>query len=259
MTVLSVLLYTACRGKQYGGRLFCPAIGTDHFLYMKIVSTDMRCQRKGGCLVKIGVFGGSFDPIHSGHVELAKAFLQNLSLDLLIVIPAFVSPFKQGKETEKAEHRLEMCRLAFSDMKTVQVSSMELEREGASYTFETLQTLALQYVGSELYFITGADSFMTLQDWKNPQEIFRRAVICVTPRNGQDASVLAKQADFLQGLGARTVILDTEIMTVSSTEIRRRLRCGESIHGYVPEKVEKYIIKNGLYQENGCDVNADQK
>ena len=198
--------------------------------------------------MRTAVFGGSFDPVHNGHVGLARAFTDALALDRLIVIPAFVSPFKTLRGSSLPQHRLEMCRLAFAPFDDTMVSTIELEREGASYTCDTLTALSEEYPDDSLYLITGADSFLTIQRWKSPEIIFRKAVICTVPRNDDDIGELRTHARYLRSLGAETELLDARVMKVSSTEIRERIARGEDITGLVPETVEKYIAENGLYR-----------
>lgn len=199
--------------------------------------------------MKIAVFGGSFDPMHNGHIALSQAFAEVLALDKILVIPAYMSPFKQQqKGAATPQQRLTMCRLALEDYPNTEVSDVELQREGPSYTADTLQVLSERYPDSELFLITGADAFMTLQDWKEPQTIFRLATICTVPRNEATADTLRQQAAALQALGAKTVVADIHVMPVSSTEIRRRVRSGEPLTGLVPERVERYIHDNGLYR-----------
>lgn len=199
--------------------------------------------------MKTAMFGGSFDPIHNGHVSLAKAFVETLGLERVLIIPTFYPPHKQKKTTVTSEQRLEMCRLAFEGEELFEVSDIEIRREGKSYTYMTLEELSELYPDDELYLITGADMFMTIDEWKNPEIIFSHAVICGVPRNDDDISDLREKAKKLSAMGARTEILDPGIMTVSSTEIRRRVSDGESISGLVPPLVEDYIIKNGLYAD----------
>lgn len=199
--------------------------------------------------MRTAVFGGSFNPVHNGHTALARAFIQRLSLDRVLVIPAYVSPFKQEGGAVLPEHRLAMCRLAFEGEKNIAVSDMEISRQTVSYTFETLQTLAAAYPDSRFFLITGADAFLTIQDWKNPQEIFRLATVCTVPRSGDHAEKLRRHAAFLRQSGAETEILDIDVMNVSSTEVRSRVKAGENIDGLVPEKVAAYIHENHLY---GC-------
>ncbi len=197
--------------------------------------------------MKTAIFGGSFNPIHNGHIQLVNTFIDNLRLDRAIIIPAYVSPFKEKDNSVMPEQRLEMCRLAFEDNKKVEVSDIEIRRGGASYTYMTLAELSEKYKGDEFFLITGADMFMSVHTWKHPEIIFRIATICGIPREGEDIYSLHRQAEYLKKLGAKTEILDISVMTVSSTEIRRKIREGRSISGLVPEAVENYIRKNKLY------------
>ena len=197
--------------------------------------------------MKTAIFGGSFNPIHNGHIQLVNTFIDNLRLDREIIIPAYVSPFKEKDNSVMPEQRLEMCRLAFEDNKKVEVSDIEIRRGGASYTYMTLAELSEKYKGDEFFLITGADMFMSVHTWKHPEIIFRIATICGIPREGEDIYSLHRQAEYLKKLGAKTEILDISVMTVSSTEIRRKIREGRSISGLVPEAVENYIRKNKLY------------
>lgn len=199
--------------------------------------------------MNIALFGGSFDPIHNGHVQLSQVFRDKLSLDKTIIMPAAVSPFKQDKKAASGEHRYNMCRLAFEDRSDTEVSDLELMRQGTSYTYMTLQQLAQQYPTDRLYLVTGADMFLSVDRWKNPDIIFKTAVICGIPRNSDNIPSLEAQAEKLKALGAETVILDAHVMTVSSTEVRRRIACGEDISDLVPEKVAGYIYENGLYTQ----------
>ena len=198
--------------------------------------------------MRVAMFGGSFNPVHSGHVRLAEVFVQRLGLAKIIIVPAFVSPFKQSDHTVTPQQRLEMCRLAFEHMPQAEVSDVEMKREGTSYTYMTLEQLAQDYPADELFLITGADMFLSIHTWKNSQTIFRLATICGLPRNDDDVAALQKQADHLQTLGARTVILDAGVMTVSSTQIRSYLRSGKNIAALVPPQVEQYIKQHKLYK-----------
>ncbi len=197
--------------------------------------------------MKIAVFGGSFNPIHNGHIQLVNTFTDNLGLDRAIIIPAYVSPFKEKDKYVTPIQRYEMCRLAFEGDEKAKISDIEIKRKGASYTYMTLEELSEKYRGDELFLITGADMFMSVHTWKHPEIIFRLATICGIPREGEGISSLKKQAERLEKIGARTEILDISILTVSSTEIRNKVRNGESISGLVPRAVEYYISKNRLY------------
>ena len=198
--------------------------------------------------MKTGVFGGSFNPIHNGHIELARAVFRELSLDRLLIMPAYIPPHKLTDGAAFPDQRYEMCSLAARDAEGIEVSNIEIKRQGASYTYLTLKELSQIYPEDELYLITGADMFMTLHQWKHPQTIFRLATVCGVPRNNDDITVLEKQAEFLQSLGARTRVLDVKVMTVSSTEIRHKVKAGEDISGLVDPAVKKYIREHYLYR-----------
>ena len=190
--------------------------------------------------MKTAMFGGSFNPIHTGHVQLAHAFLEKPGLDRVIIMPSYVSPHKQTDFSVRPEQKLEMCRLAFEGEELFEVSDIEIKRQGSSFTYLTLEELSERYPDDELYLITGAEL----------------AVICGVPRNDDDIAVLSAQKEYLDSLGARTEIFDAGVMTVSSTEIRERVRDGRSISGLVPEKVEEYIKANSLYREKRKEVNS---
>lgn len=197
--------------------------------------------------MRIAMFGGSFNPVHNGHIQLAEVFVQKLRLDKLIVVPAYVSPFKRSDSSVSPLQRLEMCQLAFENMPCAEVSDIEIQCEGASYTYLTLEKLSEIYPNDKLYLITGADMFLTIHKWKNPEVIFRLAAICGVPRNDDDIAALEKQAEFLHTLGAETEILDICVMTVSSTQVRESMRNGQDISTLVPPKVESYIRRSKLY------------
>ena len=198
--------------------------------------------------MKIAMFGGSFNPIHNGHIMLANAFQKELSLDKVLIIPTYIPPHKQRDYSVSPQQKLEMCRLAVKDMPFAEVCDIEIKRQGASYTYMTLQELKKIYPHDELYLITGADMFMTIHQWKNPEIIFNLAVICGVPRNDDDISHLQKQADFLHSLGAKTKILDVNIITLSSTQIRKNVSQGKSISEMVIPDIENYIMQNNLYK-----------
>lgn len=193
------------------------------------------------------MFGGSFNPIHNGHIQLAQAFVKKLCLDRVLIIPTYIPPHKQKDNSVTPNQKLEMCRLAFEEMPLFEVSNIEIRRKGASYTYMTLQELSEKYKGDELFLITGADMFLTIHEWKHPEIIFSLATVCGVPRNDEDIGSLKKQQEHLSTLGAKTEILDANVMTVSSTDIRNKVKNGEDISTLVPRAVENYIKENGLY------------
>ena len=162
--------------------------------------------------MKIGVYGGSFDPVHSGHVGAVRMAMEGLSLDRVIVIPAALSPFKT-KTCFTAEQRLELVRLAFAGMPNVVVDDREMKREGVSYTIDTMREIAAENPGAKLYFIVGHDSLGNLKQWKNYDE-------------------LSKLCEFQSYERTRE----------SSSEVRERLSKGEPIDDLVPKAVAKAIV-----------------
>ena len=210
--------------------------------------------------MKIGIYGGTFNPPHLGHMEAARAAIAALELDKLILIPAAIPPHKQlPEETPEGEHRLAMTKLMADTMrmpKVVEVSAMELEREGKSYTVDTLKTIREQYPDAELWLMMGTDMFLTLHHWYKPEEICKLAGICAFGRSEQDGEALfAPQREFLhQKYGAKiTTITLPGLVEVSSTQVRDMLDRGEG-EKYLASAVYGYILMNGLY-----DTQADLK
>ena len=206
---------------------------------------------------RIAMFGGSFNPIHNAHINLANAFIKKLKLDRLLLIPTATPPHKSDSEMVSAEHRLNMCRLASESIKKIEVSDIEIKREGKSYTVDTLRQLKAEYPDSELFLITGADMFMTLLEWKEPQEIFSLAVICTVPRNDDDLVILEKKEKEYRAMGADTLILDLKKSSISSTKIRKHIFDDESFSKYVDPKVENYIYANYLFMDHST-INYDR-
>ena len=198
---------------------------------------------------KIGVFGGTFNPIHNGHINMALGFTQALGLDKVLLIPANIPPHKVYEDKTPAKARLEMCRIAAKQCPLFEASDIELRRKGKSYTVDTLRELTLLYPGSALYLITGADMFLTVQDWKDADEIFALATICAAPRDAFHFSILQNHADGLKWEKARARILDIPLTNISSTAIRDMVKKGEDISSLVPPGVDGYILAHHLYKE----------
>ena len=143
---------------------------------------------------KIGIFGGTFNPIHLGHIRLGQLVLDEIKLDKILYIPDNTPPHKSDKDLACGEDRLNMINISLKDHIDMESSDIELKREGKSYSFETLLELKKLYPNDELYLITGADMFMTIDEWKNPEIIFSHAVICGVPRDDDDISDLREKA-----------------------------------------------------------------
>ncbi len=198
---------------------------------------------------KMGLFGGTFDPIHQGHIDMALMLAQALSLDGVVLMPTFVPPHKIKEQMAPAEDRLAMCRLAAKQHPLLQVSDMELRRGGASFTVDTLEELHRLYPDTQWYLFTGADMFCTLRTWHRFEDIARLATLCTIPREGTDTAALLTYADTLKADGIDCYVGDRPVAPVSSTAVRHRAAVGESLDGLVPGEVAAYIREHGLYKQ----------
>lgn len=195
--------------------------------------------------------GGTFNPIHNGHLWLVQEFSRRLALDTVVLIPTKQPTHKQALELAGAGHRLAMCRLAAEPL-GCRVSDVEIRRASDSYTVFTLRQLRREFPRDRLYLLMGEDMFLTLTQWKEPQEIFSMATLCVSPRSSQIAGMerLRRYAGELREWGADSLVLDIPHLPVSSTEIRRAIRQGNGLERLVPPAVADYIVQHALYQED---------
>ena len=199
---------------------------------------------------KIGIIGGTFNPIHNGHTLLALYCKEKLNLDKVIFIPTYTPPHKSDKDLASEVHRLKMCDIAVQSYDDFSVSDIEIKRKGKSYTYETLTSLKEIYPNDTFYFITGADMFLTLEKWKNPEIIFDKAIIVAVPRNSSDFETLnSHYQTILRPLGAKACILDEPVLSVSSTFIRKNIENYDLIESLIDRNVYEYIVKNNLYRE----------
>ncbi len=205
--------------------------------------------------MNIGFMGGTFSPPHKGHLISAKAFYDEAHLDLLIIIPAKVSPFKKDTlPTAEDSQRLEMCKICFEELKkdgyNVTVSDYELKREGTSYTVNTVLYLKEQYPDESLFMYVGSDMFLSLERWKSFKDIFRLCTIYTRNRdNLQNGNMTAAKAKYKALYGAEIIFSEQEYFTASSTEIREALQSKNRTNSQslLTDGVFEYIIKNGLY------------
>lgn len=197
--------------------------------------------------MKIGIFGGAFNPIHNGHLNLADSFYNALALDKLLFIPTFKPPHKTDSHFADSEDRIKMLEFAL-DSKPYEISTIEFQRQGKSYTYDTIVELKSFYPDSEFYLIIGSDQFLNFDKWYRYKDILDMVTLCSFPRVDSDKERF-EMLLFSKHIGANeSIILDEPAVRVSSSEIRQRLANGESISKLVPEKVEKYIIEKGLYR-----------
>ena len=188
--------------------------------------------------MRVGILGGTFNPIHIGHLILAEEAHFKLKLDKLVFVPAFVPPHKNSSEVISAKDRLEMVRLAIEDNPAFEVSTFEIDSKKKSYSIDTLIEFRGVYgEDAQLCFITGSDSLKDLFSWKNINDIFKISKFIVANRPGYPIREVPKEVD--------TVVITP--IEVSSEDIRKRLTEGRSIRYLIPEKVRKYILDRKLY------------
>lgn len=196
----------------------------------------------------LGILGGTFDPIHLGHLHIAEAVYSQMPLEKIIFIPAYVPPHKLGQDYAPAQHRYAMTELAVQGYKHFAVSDIELVRSGVSYTVDTLRELRECFPQRELYFIIGADSVAQLHTWNSIEEMLQLATFVAAGRPGYEGVM----EEVVRNLGAeaakKIILLHTPQYDISSTEIRTRLHEGRSLAGLVPQAVEAYIREHNLYQ-----------
>ncbi|MCI9596406.1 MAG: nicotinate (nicotinamide) nucleotide adenylyltransferase [Firmicutes bacterium] len=198
---------------------------------------------------RIGILGGTFDPIHNGHIGLAEDAMRQAGLEKVLLIPAKLQPFKLDKQVTEGSHRLEMARLAVLGISGLEVSDHELCQERISYTYMTLEDIQCQEgPDTRLYFITGTDAFLKVSTWKHAENMLRRYSFAVGSRPGY------REEELTQCIGELKSVYNTDIVkiqnrkrNISATEIRQRLETGKSLKGFVPKAVERYIKQHGLY------------
>jgi nicotinate-nucleotide adenylyltransferase len=202
---------------------------------------------------RIGVMGGTFDPIHTGHLLAAQEALEQFKLDEVIFVPAAASPFKQDEAVSDAEHRYLMAVIATAANRAFRVSRVEMERPAPSYTVDTMRLLKKACgTRSEMFFIAGADTVLEMGGWKEPEALLELCTLIAINRPGDRVEAIRKSLTVKERKRfaghPRIAYMDMPGMDISSTDIRRRVREGKALNYLVPETVEAYILKNGLYR-----------
>lgn len=193
--------------------------------------------------MRTGIFGGSFDPPHKGHINMALAAKNELSLDRIILVPTGQAPHKPDIAASP-EDRAEMCRMLCKKYGFA-LSCFEVEKEGNCYTADLLEYFSSVYPDDEFYLVVGGDSMDYMDKWYKPEEIFRRCTVVVARRSGSSD----EKAEFLRKkFGARIVFLSSEYFDVSSTEIRNAVLTGKDISGLIDKETAEYICENNLYR-----------
>jgi nicotinate-nucleotide adenylyltransferase len=194
--------------------------------------------------VRLAIFGGSFDPPHIGHLLAASDACDQLGLEKLIFVPAATQPLKAGRAVANAEQRMAMVRLAVASDPRFEVSAVEIERGGLSFTVDTLSHFAERYPSAELYLLVGADVMGSFEQWREPERILQLARLVLLERNTGESGKLADGI----GKGYEVTRLPTRRVDISSTEIRERVRQNKPIRGFVTDDVAAYIARDGLYR-----------
>lgn len=190
-------------------------------------------------MAKIGIFGGTYDPIHLGHLITAQSVYEQRALEKIIFVPCFVSPHKVGLYTTDAEHRLNMVKLAVENSPHFDVSDYEINKGDVSYTLDTIQHFLS--LGHEIELIIGYDNLLVFDKWKEPDKILELVKVLVLKRTPE------KTGGTINRFFEKVEFLDTPLIEISSTKIRERIRKGLSIDFLVPEKVKNYILQNNVY------------
>jgi nicotinate-nucleotide adenylyltransferase len=209
-----------------------------------------------GNLMRIGILGGSFDPVHFGHLLLAETCREQCRLDEIWFLPAASPPHKLRQTLSNAAHRLAMLQLAIGGHEALRISTLEIQRGGISYTVQTLRELSDAHPESEFFFLMGADSLRDLPTWREPDEICRLAIPVVVRRAGAaepDLSVLRAIVSRERLEAIRECQVEMPVVEFSSTAIRRAVGAGRSIRYQTPRSVEKYIETHGLYRPQESD------
>lgn len=198
---------------------------------------------------RLGILGGTFNPVHLGHLIIASFAADELGLDRVLFMPAQTPPHKLDSGIIDASHRAAMVRLAIGDDPRFSFSDMDMRGEGPSYTVDLLDRVQEESPGADVFFIIGADSLRDFPSWHRPEEIIRLASLAVARRPGVVIDVT--MLDALPGLRNRVALFDSPLIEISSTEIRERAAHGRAITWLVPPVVERYIREHGLYGSSG--------
>lgn len=198
--------------------------------------------------LRVGIFGGTFAPVHNGHVIAAKAFMEQMKLDYLYIIPACLPPHKRISPSDDPKHRLRMCELAFADVDGVVVSDLEIARGGKSYTYDTLKELSRP--DTRLFFMCGTDMVLSFDTWYRFEDIFKLCYPVYVRRENDPIitnRIVSKITEYYQKYGVMFRKILTEPIEISSTAVRKAVFEGRDISSFVPPLVESYIKTHGLY------------
>lgn len=197
--------------------------------------------------MRVGIFGGAFNPIHNGHLHLISCFKKELSLDKIVLIPTSVPPHKTSTNLAPAQDRLNMLRLAVGNDSSIDISDIEFKRAGKSYTYDTLKQLRTVYPNDSLYLIVGADQFFDFKTWYRASDILKDVTVCTAARQSGDEKQRLVNFKNSDDELKNCIICDFDAVVVSSSEVRQKIKDGQSVDALIPLAVEKYIRDNNLY------------
>jgi nicotinate-nucleotide adenylyltransferase len=196
----------------------------------------------------VGILGGTFNPPHAAHLTLARAALEQLGLERVLLMPARSAPHKPVAEDPGAQHRLRMCQLAAGGDERIGVCTLELDRPGPSYTVDTLRFIHATNPDVELTLLVGADMAQALPSWREPQEILRSATLAVAPRPDVDPAAVRRALHAVDG-AAEPLFLGIPELALSSSQVRARVAAGQPVKELVGGEVAAYIARHGLYRD----------
>ena len=198
---------------------------------------------------RVGIMGGTFNPIHIGHLIIAEAAYEAYKLDEVLFVPSGISYMKDQSEILDAKKRVHMTGLAIEDNPHFALSTIEIDRDGNSYSYETLETLRKQNPNTEYFFLVGSDTLFALETWKHPEILLQSCTILVAVRDGVPMEKMQEHANYLkEKFGGSIELLKTPNIQISATDIRNRIADNRNVKYFVPESVLQFIEKKGLYK-----------
>lgn len=196
--------------------------------------------------MRVAVFGGAFNPVHNGHINLAKKYIELLQPDIMLVIPTADPPHRENPGFVAEKHRFNMLELAFFNEKNIAISDIEFKMEGKSYTYNTVCKIEQQYENADIYLIVGEDQFLYFDKWYKWQELLQKVTLCTAERNKDKACEMRAFAENVLHTD-KYILAAFDPVVVSSSEIREKLKNDEGVERLIPEKVLNYINENELY------------
>lgn len=197
---------------------------------------------------KIGILGGTLDPIHNGHIIMAEYAKNQLNLDKVIIMPTGNPPHKNINNITDADIRSSMVKIAIENIDYLEYSDFEIKRQGVIYTSDTLELFIEENPEAEIYFIMGADSLLAIETWHEPGKILKLCKVVVGDRDNSNDKIINQISYLKNKYDAYIIYLNMPLVDISSTYIKECIKNGKSIQNFVPEKVEEFILKNNLYK-----------